>query len=267
MSLDSADSRGKRAERKRNVIAHAHIFKNAGSTIDWILARNFGSKFVDDRNDHEIRANPNYLSDFLMKNPSVRAFSSHSLPIPIREVNGISFHVISMLRHPLVRIRSVYDFERKQGGQTPGAIHAAKYDFRDYVAWRMRTDVNPTIRNMQVRFLTHNSSESHRGDEEVRLARAMEYVESSPLVGVVERFDQSMSVFSEYFSGLGLDIDLSYEKQNVTNKKDVTPERRIADLECDLGQELYDVVVENNQCDLRLYEFGLKLLNKRVAAL
>ena len=35
----------------RNVILHYHLFKNAGSTLDWSLQRQFGAGFVDHRDD------------------------------------------------------------------------------------------------------------------------------------------------------------------------------------------------------------------------
>jgi len=98
----------------RIVIAHAHIFKNAGTTIDWILQRNFGKKFLDDRNDQLIRSDTEYVAKLLSKNKKLKAFSSHSLPLPVNQIEGIDLQVMCMLRHPLLRVRSVYDFERKQ---------------------------------------------------------------------------------------------------------------------------------------------------------
>jgi len=58
-----------------------------------------------------------------------------------------------MLRHPIERIRSVYDFERKQRGRTPGSRAAKSKSFRDYVAWRMTPAVAHTIRNYQTLYL------------------------------------------------------------------------------------------------------------------
>ena len=43
------------------------------------------------------------------------------------------------MRHPLARIRSAYDFEKKQDVQTPGAIKAKEGDFQFYMDWRMST--------------------------------------------------------------------------------------------------------------------------------
>jgi hypothetical protein len=39
------------ASQERLVILHNHLFKNAGTTIDWSLGRELGSAFVDHRDD------------------------------------------------------------------------------------------------------------------------------------------------------------------------------------------------------------------------
>ena len=35
----------------RHIILHGHIFKNAGTTFDWSLQKNFGKNFLDHRKD------------------------------------------------------------------------------------------------------------------------------------------------------------------------------------------------------------------------
>ena len=39
----------------KQVILHGHIFKNAGTTLDWALKRSFGKAFVDHRRDDQMR--------------------------------------------------------------------------------------------------------------------------------------------------------------------------------------------------------------------
>ena len=36
---------------RRKVIIHKHLFKNAGTTFDWSLHKNFGNDFCDHRDD------------------------------------------------------------------------------------------------------------------------------------------------------------------------------------------------------------------------
>jgi len=253
-------------KENRTIIAHAHIFKNAGTTIDWILQRNFGLSFLDDRNDQLIRSDKNYLVKLLSEKKSLKAFSSHSLPLPINKVENVEFQVICMLRHPLLRVRSVYDFERKQKANTAGAIFAKNATFSEYVAWRMLPNSSATIRNMHVRFLTANSQLSGELGSG-HLEQAKKYIQSNPLIGLVEEFDQSMVVFEQHFGQLGLPLDFTYIKQNITKIKDQSDRERLNDLQSDLGEELYAQLLANNKLDMELYSFALGVLSKRFSSL
>lgn len=250
----------------RNIIIHAHIFKNAGSTIDWVLQNNFGNKFIDDRNDKLVRADcGNYLKNLLTKNKKIEAISSHSMPLPMCKIEGFKFHTITLLRHPLLRVRSVYDFEHKQEGETPGALHAKKYNFQNYIRWRMRAEVAPTIRNMQVRYLTHNSLPQKEELTEFHLESACQFVSNNPLVGLVERFDDCIKLFKLELEPHFKNFDDSFEIQNITQKKKSTVEEKIKSLKEELGNELFNELLEKNELDLQLYRKSTEIINNRIA--
>lgn len=251
------------SRQTRDVIIHAHIFKNAGTTIDWILEQNFGSQFLDDRNDQQMRQDAEYLSQTILKKRKLRALSSHSMPLPVSDIPGIRLHNVVMLRHPLLRIRSVYDFEHKQKAETPGAIHAKKYNFADYVAWRMQPGIAPTIRNMQTRYLTHNSQPRVEELTKQHYLSAVEFIQNNPLIGLVEQFDKSMVVFQESLQKAFPDIQLCYQKQNVTDKKKLSAQEKIDQLQTDLGPELFAELIDKNQIDIQLYEAANELLEQR----
>lgn len=46
---------------KRDIILHSHIFKNAGTTFDYSLEKNFGKNFIDHRDDIELYKLANQL--------------------------------------------------------------------------------------------------------------------------------------------------------------------------------------------------------------
>ena len=132
----------------RHVILHGHIFKNAGTTFDWSLRKNFGNSFLDHRQDQLMRQDGSaHLQQLLLDSPQLKAISSHHMTRALPEMAQVRFTQIYLLRHPLLRLRSVYDFERKQRGQTPGSKAAKSKSFRDYVEWRMQQTVAHTIRN------------------------------------------------------------------------------------------------------------------------
>ena len=74
-------------ESKKPVCLHFHIFKNAGTTLDWILDKNFSENHLtlDDLEDRGARLQWDDVLKFLEKNPDVKAFSSHQLRFPIPE--------------------------------------------------------------------------------------------------------------------------------------------------------------------------------------
>ena len=132
----------------RTVILHGHIFKNAGTTFDLSLERNFGDRLGDHRDDLEMRGGgAQYLESFLEDHPEIEALSSHHLNFSISQSNALDFISCYILRNPISRIRSVYNFERQQKSDSLGAKTAKKLSFLEDTLWRMRDDVPNTIRN------------------------------------------------------------------------------------------------------------------------
>ena len=65
---------------RRPIIIHYHFFKNAGTSVDAILQRNFGAGWTS--REYPARSTPNAASEFLVANPQIAALSSHTLPLP-----------------------------------------------------------------------------------------------------------------------------------------------------------------------------------------
>ena len=243
----------------RTVIAHGHIFKNAGTTFDWALERNFGKGFCDHREDQLMRQQgASYLTQYLLDNPHINAISSHHL-CDTSAIDGIDIIPVYILRHPIERILSVYNFERKQESSSPGSLAAKKYNFKDYVEWRMDPEVNRTIRNYQTIYLagTHTRKASKACTLDT-LNAAMIKVQAS-LVGLVEKFDASMMKFEESLSKRGIELDLSYVRQNVTNEK--PDSNGIAYIAEELG-DIFKRVLDENAYDLALYYAVNQLFEK-----
>lgn len=257
----SPASRGK----TRTVIIHNHLFKNAGTTIDWALRNNFGRGFVDHRDDRMMmEGKAQYLLRFLRDHPHIQALSSHHLRQPLPQDKDIRLLLLTMYRHPVARAWSVYAFERKQKHiNTLGARFAREHDFPEYVVWRMNPEVPPSIRNFHVRKTLPVSIGYKTPLTEEDLTRAKVALENMPLVGIVERFDVSMVLFEQalrpYFSGL----DLSYVPQNVNSSRKTTTEEQIDLVRDKLGRDLYGQFLECNAMDLELYEHAKSVIEAR----
>jgi hypothetical protein len=245
------------------VIVHAHLFKNAGTTVDWILKKNFKRHFIDDRNDDRMRMEPEYLLEVLQKSEGVKAVSSHSMRLPLIEAPAYRFHLMFFLRNPIARVRSVYDFERKQNAKTLGAIKAKEATFAEYVEWRLRDDVPKTIRNFHTAYLTACVPGRLDRTMDQLLEKAIELVERTPLVGLVEQFDASMAYFKPVMEVDFPGIDLSYEIQNSSRGAPASVEESVNRVREDLGESLYAQFLEKNDADIKLYAAAESILKAR----
>ena len=251
----------------RSLILHGHLFKNAGSTFDWSLRRCFEDNFLDHRDDESMREGGNeFLKSLILKNPGLMAISSHVMPLMHSYPSGIKIIPIYFLRHPLLRVRSVYEFELRQlPAITPGAIEAKNRSFREYIAWRLDEKVGAIIRNYHSRYLggLRRRGPSAKGDEE-DFETALQTLSQTTIAPIVEHYDSSMIILEEALKPLFNSIDLSYVAQNVIQKEDkgITLDEKLLGLQNDLG-ELYDDLVAANSFDLSLYEAGIDLLNSQ----
>jgi len=244
---------------KRKVIIHRHIFKNAGTTFDFILRNNFGSAFCDHRNDIPMRKEgEKYLLQSLKDNPEVKALSSHHIWFNPKSVNRFTFVPIIFIRHPIERIRSVYNFERQQQANTSGALIAKKLDFKEYVSWFMQDNVSAVIRNIHTRYLAGVKKPRPLDNKQFRVA--LKFIEKSPFIGVVDLFDQSLKNFDKAFRAIDIELDFSYENKNVSQPfENADYELRAREVLDELN-DIAAVVLEKNAFDLKLY----KIIRERV---
>jgi hypothetical protein len=250
---------------QRTVIIHNHVFKNAGSTIDWALSNNFKKSFVDHRDDENMRKEPEYLNRYLLEHPNILALSSHHLRLPLSKSKNLRLITIMMFRHPIERVSSVYNFEKKQvDADTLGARFARTHNLKEYVLWRMRNEVPPTIRNFHVFRTLAGAVSWQKQFCDVELVKAKRYVDSLELLGLVERFDESMVYFEKILSTIYPNIDLSYKIQNVGQKLQESQDSRIDKLKCEIGAEAYKLLVDRNQVDLELYQYAKRIFEERL---
>lgn len=268
----------------RTVIVHCHIFKNAGSSFDWALKRFFGDAFLDHRDDKAMKEGAAYLGPLLESHPELRAFSSHRVILPLPQVSGTELIPAFFLRHPIERVWSVYQFERMQKSDTPGARMAKELDFREYVAWRLQGSVPGVIRNFQTRYCAGLLGGKKKVLDTGDLESAKATLEATPLVGLVERFDESMVVFEHGLASRFPGLDLSYIRQNARPRSGAhrtglkgwlkrmlqQPSRHnvnaIAQKVLDkLGKDLANQLNEDNTLDRELYSWAGQLLTHRLA--
>ena len=251
----------------RHIVLHGHIFKNAGTTFDWSLRQNFGEGFLDHREDKlMLEDGGSHLRQLVHENQALCALSSHHMTRDLPVLRGVMFLPVYFLRHPLARMRSVYAFEREQQADTPGAVAAKEKNFRDYVSWRMRPDVRRTIRDYQTVYLAgQHDFTSSRDIATAHFPAAVKNLNAAALVGIVERYDESMVVLEEILRESFPRIDLSYIPQNVAahRKGDECDGATVAGVLDELGG-LQKQAIDENSFDLALYQMAGQRLQSRI---
>lgn len=239
------------------------MFKNAGTTFDWSLKRNFSELFHDHRDDEPMRNQKGYLYDYIQTHKDMVSLSSHHIQLPLPAVDDINFLPAFLLRHPIDRVGSVYEFERQQDADTPGAINAKKLSFNEYIAWRMQLNVGATIRNYQVRYCAGTFNKIRLDDNE--FTTACHTLIQSPLVGLVEKYDESMVLFEEVLRRFFKQIDLAYVPQNTGERRRLGIEKRIEAVLNNLDAPIRDSLLSHNKLDIELYSHAEKLLDDRIS--
>lgn len=234
------------------ILLHAHIFKNAGTTLDWALRRSFGDGFVEHQQEDLMRSRGvERLAEVVGQQPGLRALSSHHMPAIPPALDGYRFHQIYLLRHPLRRALSAYRFERRQDADTRGARAAKELDLRAYLAWRLQPDVPNVVKNYQVAYLAGCHEPLVSAATSVgHFAAARETLQRLPLVGLVERFDESMVLFESLLAAQFPGLDLAYRRQNQSSAEDAGNLSAVLEA---MG-EMAGPMVDANALDLALYQ-------------
>lgn len=254
----------------RTILIHAHIFKNAGSTFDASLNRSFGDNFIENINDDQLISSEN---DFLLSsakaNSRIKAFSSHSLFFHPIGNDRYNFITVYMLRHPIERILSVYEFEKIQLPAIQlGSKMAKVLDFKSFVSWYL-TDRRPfTIRNAQTVFLAGQGYGLDNIEDKFILADERLLADDC-LIGIVDRYDESMVVFEEKLKPLFHDIDLSYpRRENVGSysfaNNSTNIDKKVQIILDELGHGLAKEVINKNIMDMELYNKANLLLTEAI---
>ncbi len=237
---------------RRAVIIHYHLFKNAGTSVDAILRRNFGPRWASQEYTAlSARDMAEATSAFLLDHPEILALSSHTLLLPPPQLPDADIFPIIFVRHPLDRLKSAYSFERAQQADTEGARLAKQTDFAGYVRARLANPRERFCRNAQALRLA--MADRAGGSERERALRAFAQL---PFVGSVEAFDASIEALQRLLAPRfpGFRSFVTYE--NVSRpQRDL--EERIAEIRRELGNDLFEALVAANSDDLTLYSAAL----------
>ena len=240
------------------IIAHYHLFKNAGTSVDTILKQNFGSAWQEiEFKKIPQKSNYRLVEDWLNRHREISAFSSHTAMFPLPTVVNTTFIPIVFLRHPIDRLWSVYKFERQHKKVLNHSIKIAqKYDFAGYLNYHLDRRGDRSCRNFQ----TYRFSFLDNGLNLSELERALNGLNSLPIVGIVAEFDRSMQYYAEAIAKHYPSFKAKSVRKNTTSHQNLALAEKLDTIKTSLDTRTYQRLLDANQDDLDLYEAARKKL-------
>jgi hypothetical protein len=237
----------------RKVILHYHLFKNAGTSLDAAFKENFSEEkgeWVTREFPAQPAKNREQVKQWILDNPNAKCFSSHTAIFPVPTFDDIEVIPVIFFRHPLDRIASAYSFEKKQGGESFGAVLARNTTLAGYIETRLSLNYDRQCRDFHSsRFSTMFGPE--KGCESERSILAFKEL---PFIGLVEEYDTSLKLLNEYLSTrTTYEINLEVKKINVSNREPLRLTEKLIKISSNIGNELYQKLIEANDTDIMLY--------------
>lgn len=247
----------------RFVLVHFHICKNAGTTVEWILRRQFaGGLATLHSSDASSTLDGYHLKEFLQQHSNVIAVSSHHLRYPKPDIPGMILFDCCFLRHPLDRLQSLYEHCRRACSDDWLSRLAQLEDSQGFMRTLVETAPH-MVSNVQTLYLA-NGGAFTRPAAEWDFEKAVAVLCHMAFPGIVERFDESM-VSAEYFLRPAFPkLRLEYVAQNVTRREDAAPggagKSQLISL---WGRELYSQLTRLNDYDLKLWKRAADEIERR----
>ena len=243
----------------RFVLLHYHIFKNAGSTIEYILRRAFGQRFatLHGENPNAIISGPD-IKAFLLNQPGVAAISSHHLKYPKPVIPDLVVFDLCLLRDPLERLESMYKHFRRGPAVDEISARAKEMGLRSFFDLLIQEHPH-MVNDVQVNILA-NASAYTRPPDATDLAAALNIVRENSAIGVVDLFDQSLAA-AEYFLRPAFPaLRLEYVRQNVSPNGDAAATPKLRD---ELGPVMFVQLQKMNQLDFELVSHARDEVRRR----
>lgn len=235
----------------RFIIVHYHIFKNGGTTIEHVLDREFSGRFATlhgHASDSVLDSKD--LVQFLKQHPEIAAVSSHHLRYPKPRSRKTVFFDCCFLRDPIDRLYSSYKHFRRSASDDTYSRWARSCSPSEF-AERLCDQYPHQVSNVQVNQLA-NAGNFMRPLNDRDLDQAVAVVRDMAIPGLVEMFEESMTIAEYFLSPAFPAIRLEYSPQNVSPSRCGLPVNAKNDW-CDIwGSTLHARLLRLNALDLEL---------------
>lgn len=247
----------------RRVLLHYHIFKNAGSTIEETFIRCFGDALLrTETSDSSGLVSNHHLLHLLRAQPNIRAVSSHQIRYPVPTAPGFLFLDLCIVRDPVDRVRSIYDFYRSRPNPGDPLSDLARGSLGEFVAGMVRHQ-QLHIKNVQVNLIACLGDSDE--PEEHHLHLAIERLRNSAFLGVVDTLHTALVAGQFALQPVFPELDCAQPAENVTGGMHGNLARRLAEFEAACDPADFAELLRINALDLRLVEFARAEVARRFA--
>jgi hypothetical protein len=229
-----------------------HIPKTGGTTLDYVIAKNYKIEFVYRANANSIEKN---LAGLYKKH---NVFRVHRVIIGHFEPSDYLYQLLDrkrlvqfvLLRNPLSRVVSYYDYTRSAPNHPKHSL-AKKMSLAEFVSSQRIDDVRNGQTYRILGWLKDNYWRHHTySDDEVLTLAKKQLMQRFSLIGLTEQYEYFLLMAHQL---LGWQ-DIGYQRKNKSNQK--TDKSTIDDTTLQL-------IRDNNSLDFALYEFAEKKLADR----
>lgn len=257
----------------RTIICHYHIYKNSGTSFDSLLTKNFGEHHICfDGPFPFFTIDQEQLARIIERKNEIVAFSSHQIRLPAPASLDYLVLPVVFIRHPLLRILSIYKFKHQHFDGTSTSKAAQEMSFDEWITHCLsdRQEINH-ISNAQTRILgsAYRQKPLMRrkpGEMEYDLYQAIRNIENVQLLARTEYFNEDVARFPEILHQYGVEFTFrETSPQNVTsNNHHKSIEERIDRVIKSLSGENYQKLLVANSQDIYLFDYVSSLIKKRV---
>lgn len=257
----------------RTIICHYHIYKNSGTSFDALLTDNYGEQHICfDGPFPFFSIDQEQLSRIIERKINTIAFSSHQIQLPVPVSLDYQVLPVVFIRHPLLRILSIYKFKRQTNDGTATSRAAQDMTFDKWLSHCLSDRQEIThVSNAQTRMLGSAYCRKplirrKQSGMEYDINQAIRNIKNVQLLARTEFFDQDVRRFPEILAGYNIEFKYKeIEPQNTTdNNQHIPISERLEKIKQSVSPEMYKVLFDANEQDLLLFESATSLIEKSI---
>ena len=260
----------------RTVLCHYHIFKNSGSTFERILSKNYGNLHLTFDGPFQFsQVCQEELTKIIDHHPEIRALSSHQIYLPAPTSVRYRAIPVVFIRHPILRIRSVFLFEQRQTVTSENRRCREPLEaFEKWISERLHGHKNTLqLNNLQTSMLARSArslpvGEKRSGRIVYDMQLAINNLSVVPCIGRTEQFENDVKGFENILADYQHPFKyMTVDAENVTSGDHNQPiETQLSSIENSLSKKIWEKLQWLNHQDIELYEVATKMVEERLSS-